>query len=272
MAEIQFDNYSWTRDENNDIMPLLPPKPRNYPAEPDVAFPVVYGEDNQYVGELIAGAPPVQPTLTVEDLGSGIARFTISGSTPTSSNAVYVRVATGIVWGASPVVTIIGDGSANATLDPGPYLARVRSSLLLAVSPASNEPVLFFLQDPDAGYTRSKLGEDFLEGVMPSMLTEFGEPLTYLRGVESVELVGIQGDIITANDAATGIDVSVGDASWEVLADDLDFGSGPIVPKAQDQIISSTGEIFVVVESGLLDSEQIMWTIPVKRSEYKELP
>jgi len=27
-----------------------------------------------------------------------------------------------------------------------------------------------------------------------------------------------------------------------------------------------------VVEAGALDAEQVFWTIPVKRSEYKELP
>lgn len=268
---LDFDTLHWELT-GGILRPINPPKDINYPAVDDVAFPVVFGYDDQFMGTLIAGFPPAPPTLTVEDLGGGVARFTISGSTVGTSNQVYIRSTTATAWGASPVVTIAGDGSATATIDAGPYLAKVQSHLAGAVSPANNEPVLFHLQDAASGYTRSAFGTEFMESVKPELLTAFGELVQYLRGVQGVEVVAMQGDIITTNDPQTGIDISVGDASWEISADDLDFGSGPIVPKAQDQIISSTNEVYVVVEAGVLDSEQMFWTIPVKRSDYKELP
>lgn len=272
MAEIQFDTISWTRDENNDIMPLLPPKPFNYPAEEEVAFPVVFGYDDQYEGTLIAVFPPNMPTLSVEDLGGGVARFTISGADAGTSNKVYARMATATSWPVAATVTISGNGSADATLTAGPYLAKVLSYAGAAASPSSNEPVLFHLVDVAAGYDRSDFGDTFKADAIPAFFSEFGEMITYLRGVQSVALAAIQGDAITANDPSTGIDVSLGNGSWEISADELDFGSGPIVPKAQDQVITLKGEIWTVVESGVLDAEQLIWTIPVKRCEYKELP
>lgn len=271
MAEIQFDTISWTRDANNDIMPLLTPKPFNYPAEDEVLLDIVYGFDDQFTGSLVSGPPPTPPLLTVEDLGGGVARFTISGSTAGSSNKVFIRAATATVWGAAPVVTIAGDGSADATIDPGPYLGKVQSHLAEIFSPSSNEPVLFHLQDAATGYTRSEFGDEFEGCVVPEMLAAFGEPTTYLRGVQSIALAGIQGDAIMANDPATGVDLQLGDASWEFSADDLDFGAGPIVPRAKDQIITAKGEVYIVIEAGVLDAEQIMWTIPCKRSDYKEM-
>jgi hypothetical protein len=170
-----------------------------------------------------------------------------------------------------PAVTITGNGTADAALTPGAYLAKVQSELGLATSPADNEPVLFNLVDVAAGYDRSAFGTMFVDDALPQFFEAFGETIGYRRGAEYVSLAGIQGEAVTGNDSNTGIDVVIGDASWEVSADDLDFGAGPIVPKAQDQISTAKGEIYVVVEAGVLDAEQLIWTIPVKRSEYKEL-
>lgn len=221
-----------------------------------------------------AGACPPSPDLpllTVEDLGSGAVRFTISGSSVGSSNRVYARSVTSSTWPTSPTVTIAGDGSEDTTLDPGAYLAKVQSELSGIVAPASNEPVLFHLVCPEAGYDRSEFGEEFMACAIPEFLAEMGEPVTYLRGVEAVELAAIQGEVLMANDDQLGVDVQLGDGSWEIAADHLNFGSGAIVPKAQDQIRTEKGEIYIVVEAGVLDAEQLMWTIPTKRADYKDL-
>jgi hypothetical protein len=224
------------------------------------------------VGTLDVGSLPDQPTLSVVDLGSGSVRLTISESTAGSVTRIYVRGATSSAWPTTPTATISGDGSADVSLGAGPYLAKGQSEFNTLVSPLSNEPVLFHLLDAASGYDRSDFGTEFREEVMPEMLDAFGESVTYRRGVQAVSLTAIQGDVMTANDTATGIDVAVGDGSWEIVADQLDFGSGPIVPKAHDQIITAKGEVYSVVEAGALDSEQMAWTIPVKRSEYRELP
>lgn len=273
MAEIQFDAISWTRDGNNDLMPLLPPLPFNYPENDEVEAGVVFKYDNSGLGTLTPGSgAPTMPILTVTDMGSGVARFTISGADAGTSNKVYARMATAISWPIVATVTIPGNGSADAILASGPYLAKALSYAGSAASPSSNEPVIFHLVDVAAGYDRSDFGDTFKADAIPVFFAEFGEMITYLRGVQSVALAAIQGDAITANDPSTGIDVSLGNGSWEISADELDFGSGPIVPKAQDQIITLKGEIWTVVESGVLDAEQLIWTIPGKRCEYKELP
>jgi hypothetical protein len=232
----------------------------------------VQDENGIYLREspLGYGATPDSPTLTVTTSG-GTATFTIAGSTAGSANAVYIRVATTATWNATATVTITGDGSASAALDPGPYLAKVQSTVGDAMICASNEPVLFYVVDPDAGYTRSAFGTEVVDCMLPELLENFGEAVTYRRGIEAVSLSAIQGDVLMVNDQTTGIDMPLGDASWEIAVDDLDFGAGSITPRVQDQIITTTGSIFVVVEPGTLDSEQVMWTIPVKRVDYKEL-
>ena len=271
MAEIQFDAISWTRVVNNDIMPLLPPKPFNYSAPGDTRFGTVYGHDNQYTGTLSADAPPSTPTLAVEDLGGGVARVTITGASVGTTNRIYARPAGDALWPVLPAATIAENGTADATLTPGAFLGKVQSALGFATSPAANEPVIFNLVDVAAGYDRSEFGELFVADALPQFFEAFGEAIGYRRGVQFVEVTGIQGEAVTANDSNTGVDVVIGDASWEISADELDFGSGPIVPKAQDQISTKKGEIYVVVEAGVLDAEQLIWTVPVKRSEYKEL-
>lgn len=291
-TELQWDAVYWelSGSELSPRNPPLPVAPRAdvrygaphldglgrlvLPAVGNVAFPVGYGTDGtELVGTLIAGFPPTPPLLTVSDLGSLLAQFSVAGSTPGSSNQVFIRKATELAWPTVPVATIAGDGTATYTVDAaGPYLAKVQSHLAGAVSPASNEPVLFYMVDVDAGYTRSDFGDEFDATVNGELLEAFGEPLTYRRGIETVTLVGIEGEGIQVRDPATGADFVVGDGSWEIDADDLDFGAGPIVPRTQDQIITAKGEIWIVLGTGTLDAEQLFWTIPVKRGEYKELP
>lgn len=269
--DLQYDALHWKLD-GTDLSPLATPKAILYPEEADVRLDTVYGYDGQYVGTMTYGIQPDSPTLSATDLGSGSVRITVSGSSDGSETDLYVRGATETDWPTTPSATVTGDGSVDLALGAGPYLLRARSRIGEASAAAENEPLLFHLQDASAGYTRSAFGQEFLSDALPELLSAFAEPITYRRGAQAVELVAMQGSIVTTQDTQTGIDVPVGDASWEISADDLDFGSGPIVPKAQDQILSATGEVYVVVAAGTLDAEQLLWTIPVKRSEYRELP
>lgn len=288
--DLTFDAIYWQRSGDNisPRHPALPVAGREYvregvphldglgrdvlPPENRTAYGEGYGTDGtEFVGTMTGDTPPEQPGLAVEDLGGGFARLTISGSTVGTTNDIYIRLATATEWPSTPTETIAGDGTSDIMLGAGPYLAKVMSRLLTSASPGALDPVLFFLADASAGYTRSAFGEEWAEHARPALLEACGEPVTYRRGIQTVSVVAIQARAVHARDMATGVDLELGDCSWEIDADDLDFGAGPIVPKAQDQVITAKGEVYVVVEAGALDAEQVFWTIPVKRNEYKEL-
>jgi hypothetical protein len=92
MAEIQLDAISWTRDGNNDIMPLLPPKPFNYPAEAVVQFPVVYGYDDQYTGEYDPALnTATEPEIELVTPGDESLTVTLAPSTGNELVPMYVR-------------------------------------------------------------------------------------------------------------------------------------------------------------------------------------
>ena len=146
MAEIQFDAISWTRDGNNDIMPLLPPKPFNYSAENVTLAGTVYGYDNQYLGSLIALPQTPIPTLVAADAhNGGDATFTITGSDPTAVNAVYIAW-----WGQNGnqawqlVGSRTGNGAVTGNYPVGLYACKVVSTMPDAGSATGNGN-LFYL-------------------------------------------------------------------------------------------------------------------------------
>ena len=249
------------------------------PAAAHVEADYHYDDADSVVGTFAGGgSAPAMPLLSVEDRGAGVARFTISGSADGSTNRLFVRAANIAAWPEDPMAEIAGDGSADVILGAGAYIVKVLSEKGGITSPASNEPILFYLQDPDAAYQRSEFGQECNERDMALFLKEFGEPIQFVRGVQIVStilsgtpLLGIPRKVITVRDVTTGADIPIGDSAWKLPADLIDFGSGPIVPRAQDQIIDSMGNVYVVVDAGTLDAQKIFWLVPTKRSEYKEL-
>ena len=125
MAEIQFDTISWTLDGNNDIMPLLPPKAFNYPAENLVVAPTVYGYDNQYEG-IFYHEPGLAADVRVADNREGsTARVHVENSPdPASVSQVYVArfLQSGIAQTGPQSWTLVGtqtgDGYFDITLSP----------------------------------------------------------------------------------------------------------------------------------------------------------
>jgi hypothetical protein len=99
MAEIDLDAIHWTTDGDGDLMPLLPPKPFNYPDEIDVALSVVYGYDDQYLGTFDPAAHiPSSPVIVATDLRNG-AGFSLEITVDAlTTNDVEVRMVGVAAW------------------------------------------------------------------------------------------------------------------------------------------------------------------------------
>jgi len=206
------------------------------------------------------------PTLAVEDLedGSG-ARYTITDSAAGVQNVCYAIDSTGAV---NEIGTIVGNGSEVFALDVGPYWGFARASN--AYGSAVSNFVPFGVTDGSGCVVRSDFGDDFEALEEATLLPEFGETITYRRGIAAVSLTGILAPVITRYDPREGIDVAVGDSSWLVRVEDLDFGAGCVEPRKFDRIVTAKGAEYEVVEPGDIDRERIMRSIPTRRSEHKQ--
>ena len=221
------------------LSPRTTPADMNYPGETDVITGTVYGYESQYTGDY-GGGTEATPAVLSEFLEFDIIHWVLTGDMLSPRPAALPML--------YPAVSLVRAGIWYG--DENQYLGRYGAA-------------------PE--YQRSTFGDEFLAMVCDEMLDAFGKPITYYRGAEMVDLTAIQGDAIYANDTDTGIDVPLGDATFDVPADSLSFGAGPLLPRPQDQIVTARGTVYVVIGEGTLDCEQICWTIPVKRSYYLEV-
>ena len=245
MAEIQFDAISWTRDGNNDIMPLLPPKPINYPAEDQVEAEVVYGYDYQYTGTAEAGDQPAAPTLTfLDNFDGATVLVTVAGSTPGTTNTVYARAE---VNGGAPllIATISGDGSATATLpSPGSYLAYVLST---TAANRENIGVGFFSVTAGTGETESLFETTAAAPAREVFYNVFGLPVMYQRGAMQTVLRAIPSDSASKYSELTGFEIETGSKDWTLRSADLVMGGGRIQPKRGDTIRDNIGNLWQIL-------------------------
>jgi len=119
-------------------------------------------------------------------------------------------------------------------------------------------------------YDRSSFGDDFLAFDQDLILQDFSQTVTYKRGGDSISISAIPGDVVTAYDDRTGIDVAIGDGSFWLKCDDLDFGDGVFMPKIHDKITTGEGIVFEVLDPGRMDSERILNQVPVVRVDFPQ--
>ena len=234
----------------------------------NVRFGVSYGISQVGAlapGELGEGLE--RPTLRAAVSGGQVI-FSVSGSTSGTLNQVYVRPAAQISWPATPAATISGDGSAQVSLPPGVYHARVISVHDTQEAPGRYDPVVFAVANPHAQNTRSEFGEKFALEAQAAMI-EMGEPITYRRSALSVELIGIRHTQDTSR-GEVGVRYLQDSTIWDIYCDDLNFGDGPAQPMIHDQIMTATGETWIVIADGERDGESIFWRVPCRRNEHVE--
>ncbi len=119
------------------------------------------------------------------------------------------------------------------------------------------------------GYDRSVFGDDWVNIDQKFIIKDMVTKYIYTRGVETItDLDMIAGEIIIEYDERTGVDISIGDGSFWVEPDLLDFGGGPFEPALHDKITNDLGVVFDVVAPGRLDPERAMFNIPTVRVEY----
>lgn len=216
-------------------------------------------------GWFVSQAIPT-PILAVEDLedGSG-AEYTITNSEAGVQNVCYAIDSEGTV---NELGTIVGNGSEVFDLALGPYWGFAKAEN--AYGSAVSNFVPFGVTDGSGCMVRSDFGDDFAALELDTLLPEFGEEITYRRGVAAVSLTGILAPVVTRYDDREGVDVAVGDSAWLMRVCDLDLGAGCTEPRKFDRIITAKGAEYEVVEPGDIDRERIMRTIPTRRSEHKQ--
>ena len=132
MAEIQFDTISWTLDGNNDIMPLLPPKPFNYPDVIDVRNGTIFGYDLQYTGTMSPGTFGAAANVHgIGNSGGTSATFTVSASpSPTASNEVFYSryAADNLTLNWISAGTVVGNGTITINLVENVYVCKVQTT------------------------------------------------------------------------------------------------------------------------------------------------
>ncbi len=123
-----------------------------------------------------------------------------------------------------------------------------------------------------AEYDRSDFGTEFMDVDQAFIFDTLGCKIaaTYKRGSDSIAITVVKGDQITTYDDRVGVDLAIGDLGFWVRADALDFGSGVVLPKKHDQIITDNGDIYDVVDPGRMDAENILILVPVVRSSYTQ--
>lgn len=246
MAEIQLDAISWTRDENNDFMPLIPPKPFNYPEVSEVEYSIVYGYDDQYEGtRLPGGVKPAVPVLTFADNFDGETTLvTVSGSTAATTNRVYAK-ADQATTDPVLIATISGDGTATATLpNTGVYLAYV-----LSTSTGDKESIGFAVFSIASGSaeTTSLFESTAAAPARNSFYTVFGLPVMYQRGASQVILRAIPSDTASKYAEVTGFEIEAGSKDWSIQAGQLIIGGVRITPKRGDAIRDNLGNLWQVM-------------------------
>ena len=117
-------------------------------------------------------------------------------------------------------------------------------------------------------HDRSTFGTEFLTVDQEYIIADFKLTVTYRRGTDTVDIDAVLDGVLTTYDDRTGIDLAIGDSSFWIKPDDLDFGSGVFQPKMHDEIELPNGTVYEVLEPGNLDSERCMIRIPTIRTEY----
>jgi len=118
------------------------------------------------------------------------------------------------------------------------------------------------------GYNRSTFGADFQNVDLKFIQKDVRLDATYKRGLSTVDLEVVRGAAVTNYDDRAGVDIAIGDGSFWIKADLLDFGSGPFAPEMHDQIHTANGDVYEVLDPGRLDAENILWSVPVVRVDY----
>jgi hypothetical protein len=176
--DLDYDAVHWQID-GTDLEPLYPPKALNYPPEPYVLEPYVYGFDNQFVGTLEAVPQPVAPTLHAVDSRDGKhAVLTLTGADPGTTNEIYVSV-----WGQLGIQdwrlvgTIVGtSGSITITKVQSLYACQVKS-ILVGNGYRYVLGNLFYVSD-ETNMTRVRI-RDNVAGAAMRIAQRLGAQVTY---------------------------------------------------------------------------------------------
>jgi len=139
MSAIDFDNIHWEEDASGDIRPRATAVPLNYPVENDVALDVVYGYEDQFVGNLSAsGYIPDQPRIRIHNNFDNTATCTIYESDPAATTTLYIFLRHGGVLEAFSAGSRTGDGTITIEQPNGEYIGYAISEISGVKSLPSN--------------------------------------------------------------------------------------------------------------------------------------
>jgi len=178
---LDYDNIHWEEDANLDLQPLESPLDRNYPAEADVEFGVVYGATDDFTGTLVVtggGPRPTTPTLRIINNQDDTATATISGSDSGTTNTVWIFLRHGGVLELIDAGSRTGDGDVTISNPNGEYIGYVVSELDNILSLPSN-PDGFWVTSDRQYLIRTSAAEAELQA---TRLSQYGHQVTFQNG------------------------------------------------------------------------------------------